>query len=374
MKIIDIQWYSYSLPFLHSFRTAHGILDTRDGIIVQVTTNDGISGIGEIAPLPTFVGGSLADACSLLPVLAARLRQKTLHAALDLLAAEKVHPKSASTLCGLEIALLDALGKEKGCGVSSLLSPADFAPRAAVPVNAVIGARAKKAAIAAALYAKKNGFLCVKLKVGLGLSIREEIERIASVRDAVGPAMHLRLDANEAWHIEEAISILSECLPYDIQYVEQPLNAHDLAGLRTLRQAIPIPIAVDEALHNLESVYQILESALADILVIKPQLAGGLRIGQQMIQAASEQGVRCVITSTIEAGIGLAAELHLAAALPAVTLECGLATLPLLVDDLLIEELPVRDGFLAVPTGPGLGVELDRQALDRYCTGSENYP
>jgi len=374
MKIIDIQWHSYSLPFLHSFSTAHGILDTREGIIIQVTTNDGISGIGEIAPLPTFAGGSLADACSLLPVLAARIGQKTVHEALELLSAEKVYTKSASTHCGLEIALLDALGKATGCGVSSLLSPAGFAPRAAVPVNAVIGARAKKAAIAAALYAKKNGFLCVKLKVGLGLSIREEIERIASVRDAVGPAMHLRLDANEAWHIEEAISILSECLPYDIQYVEQPLNAHDLAGLRTLRQAIPIPIAVDEALHNLESVYQILESALADILVIKPQLAGGLRIGQQMIQAASERGVRCVITSTIEAGIGLAAELHLAAALPAVTLECGLATLPLLVDDFLIEELPVRDGFLAVPTGPGLGVELDRQALDRYCAGSVNYP
>jgi L-Ala-D/L-Glu epimerase len=374
MKIMDIQWYSYSLPFLHSFHTAHGVMDTRDGIIVQVTTNNGISGIGEIAPLPTFAGDGLTAACSLLSVLAARLGRRTVHEALELLAAEKFCTKSASTHCGLEIALLDAIGKVTGCGVSSLLSPADFAPRAAVPVNAVISARPKKAAIATALNAKKNGFLSVKLKVGLGLSIHEEIERIASVRDAVGPAMHLRLDANEAWHIEEAISILSECLPFDIQYVEQPLNARDLAGLRKLRQAIPIPIAVDEALHNLESAYLILDGEIADILVIKPQLTGGLRIGQQIIQAASERGVRCVITSTIEAGIGLAAELHLAAASPAVTLECGLATLPLLVDDLLIEELPVRNGFLAVPTGPGLGVELDWQALDRYCARSVNYP
>jgi L-alanine-DL-glutamate epimerase-like enolase superfamily enzyme len=136
--------------------------------------------------------------------------------------------------------------------------------------------------------------------------------------------------------------------------------------MRTLRQEIPIPIAVDEAVRNLESVYLVLDSEAADILVIKPQLAGGLRIAQQMIQAASERGVGCVITSTIEAGIGLAAELHLAAASPAVTLECGLATLPLLADDLLTEELPVRDGSLAVPTGPGLGVELDQQALNRY--------
>ena len=125
-------------------------------------------------------------------------------------------------------------------------------------------------------------------------------------------------------------------------------------------------------MYDLESAYRLLDKEVADILVIKPQLAGGLRPGQQMIQAATERGVRCVITSTIEAGIGLAADLHLAAASPGVTLECGLATLPLLVDDLLVDELPVRNGFLTVPTGPGLGVELDRQALDSYCVRRPN--
>jgi L-Ala-D/L-Glu epimerase len=372
MKIIDIQWSTYHLPFLHSFSTAHNVMTAREGIIVQVTTSQGISGIGEIAPLPAFAGGSLDDACSLLPVLAGHLRHRSLHEALDLLAAEKVHTKTASTLCGLEIALLDALGKATGCSISTLLSPADFAPRSDVPVNAVIGARATNEAIAAALNAQKKGFRCVKLKVGLGLSIHDEIDRITSVRDAIGPTMHLRLDANEAWQLEEAIAILSRCVLYDIQYVEQPLNAHDLVGMRTLRQALPIPIAVDEAVHNLESAYLLLDSEVADILVIKPQLAGGLRVGQQMIQAATERGVRSIITSTIETGIGLAAELHLAAASPAVTLECGLATLHLLVDDLLVDELPVRNGFLTVPTGPGLGVDLDRQALDRYCVRGLN--
>jgi len=144
------------------------------------------------------------------------------------------------------------------------------------------------------------------------------------------------------------------------------MKAQDFVGMHTLRQQIPIPIAVDEAVHDLESVFLVLDSEVADILVIKPQLAGGLRIGRQMIQAASEREVSSVITSTIEAGIGLAAELHLAAASPAVTLECGLATLPLLADDLLTEELLVRNGFLAVPAGPGLGVELDYLSLNAH--------
>ena len=374
MNIIDIQWQTYRLPFLHNFHTAHSVLDTREGVIVQVSTSDGVTGIGEIAPIPTFSGGSLVDACSLHPELDGHLYHRTLYEALELLSKEKVSAKNASTLCGLEIAIFDALGKTMHCSVSTLLAPSEFTPRTIVPVNAVISARTTMAAAEAALYAKQNGFQCVKLKVGLGLSIREEVERIAIVRDAIGPTMHLRLDANEAWQFDEAIAILSQCMSYDIQFIEQPLKAQDLVGIHILRQEIPIPIAVDEAVHDLESVYLILDNEAADILVIKPQLAGGLRIAQQMIQAASESGVGCVITSTLEAGIGLAAELHLAAASSQVTLECGLATLPLLVDDLLVEDLLIRDGFLAVPTGPGLGVKLDQQALDRYSAGSLNYP
>jgi len=388
MNIIDIRWRAYRLPFLHSFNTAHGVLTAREGIIVQVNTDQGITGTGEIAPLPAFAGGSLADALELLPALAARLHHKTLRESRwdILLAAEKASTKAASTLCGLEIALLDALGKAEKCAISTLLSPAGFTPRSAVPVNAVISARDTQAAIAAALNAKQNGYRCIKLKVGADLSrpppiyrpleksptspyVQAEIERIAAVRDAIGPAMHLRLDANEAWQLEEAIAILSACVPYDIQYVEQPLQAHDLAGMRALRQAVPIPIAVDESLHSLASAQLVLDSAAADILIIKPQLAGGLRAGQQIIQAALERGMDSVITGAIEAGIGLVAALHLAAASPTVTLECGLATLDLLIDDLLIDELPIRDGFLAVPTGPGLGVTLDRDALDTYRLG-----
>jgi o-succinylbenzoate synthase len=374
MNITGIQWHTYRLPFLHSFSTAHSVMTAREGIIVQVTSSQGISGIGEIAPLPAFAGGSLEDAYALLPTLAEHIRHKTLQEALHLIAGEKVFTKTACTLCGLEIALLDALGKAEACGVSTLLSPADSAPRAVVPVNAVIGARATKEAIATALDAKNHGFHCVKLKVGLGLSAHDEIERIASVRDAIGPAMHLRLDANEAWQLDEAIAILSRCVPYNIQYVEQPLKAHDLVEMRMLRQAIAIPVAADEAVYNLESAYLLLDSEATDILVIKPQLAGGLRVGQQIIHAATERGVSSVITSTIETGIGLTAGLHLAAASPEITLECGFATLPLLVDDLLVDELPVRNGFLTVPTGPGLGVDLDRQALHSYCTRSVNYP
>jgi len=377
MKIVEVQWHTYRLPFVNSFTTAHGAMTAREGIIVEITTEDGIRGVGEIAPLPAFGGDGrdLADASTLLPVWAACLHNKTLKEALRLLlAGEATETNVASNCstcanpvrCGLEIALLDALGKAEGCGISTLLSPPSTAPRATVPVNTVIGASTTEAAVAEAREARKNSYRCVKLKVGLGGSICDEVERVAAVRAAIGPALHLRLDANEAWNFEEASAILSQCVPYAIQYVEQPLKGDDLTGMHALRQAISIPIAVDEALRSLEDAQHILENEAADILVIKPQLAGGLRVGQQIIQAATECGVRCVITSTIEAGIGLAAALHLAAASPAVTLDCGLATLHLLLDDLIMNDLPIRAGRLAVPAGAGLGVMLDREALDSY--------
>src|SRR5260370_12630081 len=112
--------------------------------------------------------------------------------------------------------------------------------------------------------------------------------------------------------------------------------------MRARGRAVPIPIAVDEALYSLESANRSLDSEAADVLVIKPQLAGGLRAAQQIMQRAAERGVRSVITSAIEAGVGLAAALHLAAASPAVTLESCLATLPLLTAHFLISDLPIH--------------------------------
>src|SRR6266581_1417336 len=208
--------------------------------------------------------------------------------------------------------------QSRGMWSLHVLSQAGTMPRVTVPVNAMIDASTTEAAIAAAREARRNGFHCVKLKVlqyplsgskrvaayqplhtrgvytrkpkrsidpAPGESIREEVERVAAVREAIGPAIHLRLDANEAWNFEEAIAVLSQCVPYTIQYVEQPLKAQDLTGMHALRQAVPIPIAVDEALDSLESAQLILDSEAADVLVIKPQFVGGLRVGQQIIQA-----------------------------------------------------------------------------------------
>lgn len=363
--IKTIRWFSYKIPFRSSFTTAHGVLTAREGAIVEVVTENNLSGIGEIAPLPEFAGDDLSTALAPLPALSSQLCGRDLSTAIDFLYT-RAPELPATTLCGLESALLDVLGKCMGWGMYEILAGTiNRAPTERVPVNIVIGALSTENAVISAREAICAGYSCIKLKVG-GNHPEAEIARIAAVRNAIGPDIHLRLDANEAWTFAEAMTILSRCAPYNIQYVEQPLLARDLDEMRALRYNVPVPIAADEAVYDLESARRVFAHEAAQVLILKPQLAGGLRAGRQILSEAAQHGVQCVITSMIEAGVGIAGALHLAAASPEVTLECGLATLHLLADDLLIDDLTLDHGFLSVPTGSGLGVQLDRNSLARY--------
>ncbi len=360
--ISDVRCPLYRLPMRSHFTTAHGVLASREGAIVEVITHNGVVGLGELAPLPAFGGESLTQALTSLALVARQIRGREPDQALALLYALKDRNIPAATICGLESALLDLIGQVRNKSVGELLETG--LPPTRVPVNAVVGAPSMQDAQKEAQEAVRAGFRCIKLKMGHG--VKEQIQRVAAVREALGPALHLRLDANEGWSFEEAYAILTGCESLAIQYIEQPLPANDLAGMRKLREMIAIPVAADEAVHSLESTRQVLAAEAADLLIVKPQLAGGLQASRQIISEAAAHGVQCVVTSMLEAGVGIAGALHLAAASPEVTLECGLATLPLLVDDLLLNELPIQDGWMPIPIGAGLGVRLDRGALEKY--------
>lgn len=370
MFVHDVRWHPYRLPYSRDFTTAHGTELVREGAIVKVYTSDGTSGMGEVAPLAVFGGGTLGDSLAELPELATHGHGLSLSDALSLVAACALECSGktfhAASLCGLETALLDALGRASGLSVSHLLSPPSYTPRKEVFVNAVISASDIDAAWVAAHNAISAGFACVKLKVATQQTIEREIERIAAVREAIGTHRHLRLDANGGWTFEQARTVLNRCAEFDVQYVEQPLPAHDLAGMCRLRKEISIPIAADEAVSDPASVRRVLACRAADVLVLKPQCVGGLRACQRIIHEAKTHGVRCVITGAVESGVGIAAALHLAAATPDVTLECGLATQDLLADDLITPGLTISSGRMLVPDSPGLGVALDHDSLAVY--------
>ncbi len=376
MKLVNLTWLLYRVPFSAAFHTAHGALSHRSGALVTAYTDDGYTGYGEIAPLPSHNGQSLDRSLVPLPRLARELCNRELSDILCFLESQDTNDQLPPPLvCGLETALLDALGQASKLRVADLLAT-NYSPsteggspamlRTRVPVNAVIGGTTIEATITSARTAIAAGFTCLKLK--LADASAAALERVGAVRAAIGPDPRLRLDANEGWNGEQARALLARCAVYDIEYIEQPLPAPDLAGMAALRGVSPIPLAADEALTGLASARRILQARAADVLILKPQLAGGLRTCRQIMREASAQGVSCVITSTLETGIGVAAALHLAAASPEISLPCGLATLDLLENDLLQTRLPIHQGSLELPIAPGLGVLPDQDALKHFVT------
>jgi o-succinylbenzoate synthase len=358
MRVTGLSWTTFRLPLSTPFPTAAGEFREREGLILRLASDAGVVGLGEASPHPAQGRTALAEVEEALE----RLAPSLLGAETEGL--EELRPEVPPVLaCAIDVAACDTVARATGVSVARLLSPQVCS---AVPVNAVVGTKTDAEAVSQAAAARKGGFACVKLKVGTGRTVEEERRRVAAVRDALGPGITLRLDANGAWRPDEAISIIEALAAYDLEMVEQPVAMGDLEGMAYVRAAVDVPIAADEDVTSVESARRVLEEDAADILVVKPMVVGGLRPARMIVEVAEAIGAPVVVTTTVDTGIGTAAALHLAATLPPGGPACGLATGYLLAADLLARPLAIRRGRMELPDGPGLGVGLDESELARY--------
>ncbi len=266
--------------------------------------------------------------------------------------------------CAIDTASCDAMAQARGVSVARLLCDR---PLDRVPVNATVAAANTADAAGQAAAAREAGFTCVKLKAGMAVSPEEERGRVAAVRAALGPDVALRIDANGAWQPEQAIATIQALESFDLELVEQPIASGQLAEMARVRAAVNVPIAADEDVTSVESARRVLAAGAADALVVKPMTCGGLRPARNIATLAEDAGVAVIVTTTIDSGVGTAAALQLAATLPENGPACGLATSSLLMDVLVATPFVARDGWMDVPGGHGLGVELDEAKLARYC-------
>jgi o-succinylbenzoate synthase len=217
------------------------------------------------------------------------------------------------------------------------------AVRDAVPVNATVPVVSPEAAHALVL---ASGCATAKVKVAdPGSKLADDLARVEAVRDALGPSGHLRVDANAAWSVEEAVAAIAELdrAAAGLEYVEQPCaSVEDLA---TVRRRVSVPIAADESIRRAADPYRVRDLGAADIAVLKVQPLGGVRA---CLRIAEDIGLPVVVSSALETSLGLAAGIALAAALPRLDHACGLATRSLLTADVAAPELVPVDGMLPV--------------------------
>jgi len=223
--------------------------------------------------------------------------------------------------------------------------------RERVPVNATVPA--VPATGVAQVLARFAGCTTAKVKVAeRGQSLAEDVARVAAVREALGPAGRVRVDANGGWSVEDAVRALTALARYDLEYAEQPCRQiDDLRALRVAlaRAGIDVRVAADESVRKAEDPLRVVAVGAADVIVLKVAPLGGVRAALTVARVlGTEHGIPVVVSSALDTSIGISAGLALAAALPELPFACGLGTVSLLAADVAAEPLRPVDGALRV--------------------------
>ncbi|HTA05550.1 MAG TPA: enolase C-terminal domain-like protein [Solirubrobacteraceae bacterium] len=340
---MKLEFERRSLRLKQPLLTSYGELTDRELLIVSVTGDDGVTGHGEAAPLEPYDGVSLERAQAALERYAPVLAQAHDLNGAQLVDACRRADDLPAALAAIDLALWDRAGRIRGETVAALITDD---PSDGVPVNATLGAVDRAGAAAEAAAAAADGFQCIKIKVGLG----DDAGRVAAVRAAVGPDIALRLDANGAWNVEQAVRTIQQLAPAGLELVEEPV--HGLRAAREVRERVAVRIAIDETAAE----HGALGASVADAVCLKISRCGGIA---GLIAAATlvrASGAEAYVSSTLDGPLGVAAAVHAAAALASrgPVPHCGLATLRLFED--LDDPLPTLEGQIAVPRAPGLGI------------------
>lgn len=242
-------------------------------------------------------------------------------------------------------------------------APSPTAVRTSILVNATVPA--VPAAEVAAVLERYDGCRTAKVKVAeRGQLLVDDVARVRAVREVMGPAARIRVDANGAWNLDEAEHAIHALAEFDLEYVEQPCGDLDeLVQLRRRVKYMGIPIAADESIRRAEDPLAVARAGAADILVVKAQPLGGPHRALELVQQA---GLPAVVSSALDTSVGIAMGLALAAALPSLDYDCGLATVSLLAGDVAAQPLRVRDGAL-----PVIRPDVDEDALRRWEASAE---
>lgn len=270
--------------------------------------------------------------------------------------------------CGIDLALHDLLGRKLGASVA-VLTGGLHKKRVEVAVEIAGGAPDDMAARCVALMAQ--GVRAFKPKIGGWPDA--DAERLRAIRQAVGPDVSLRADANQGYNVKQAIRLCRLAEKYDVnlELIEQPVAEWDLQGMATVRRSVDTMVEADESCFTVHDAMQLIRHESCDTLNIKLGKAGGIYAAKKIAALAEAAGLHCVLGTSFGLGIERAAKLHLASS----TMSCVDAVEFTELDQhpsLLaaphnkLLELPLEDGCLPVPDGPGFGVELDPAEVERY--------
>ena len=367
MKITAVKAHPVSIPFKRPFVVWRGVADTKDHVIVEVETDEGIVGVGEASPFLYYASETQEDVISTVltyisPIVLGlnpfdlESIDARFHREID------GHPLSKAAI---EMALWDIIGKCLGVPVYSLLGGKY---RASVPVVAILKSGEPPQMASEAETWVAAGFRQLKVKIGFGPA--KDVACVEAVRRAVGESVTIRVDAEENYDLKTSIRVARLLGRFGIELISQPISRYNHHDMVLLREAIDIPLLVDESISSPEDVLTAVELGTGDLVNIKVVKAGGILNARRMAAIAQAGGKSCLLGSMLEMGPGTLFAGHLAVATSNVEYASEIVGPLLLGDDLLTNPVTYKDGALQVPDSPGLGFELDPDKMAKYSRGS----
>jgi L-alanine-DL-glutamate epimerase-like enolase superfamily enzyme len=341
-----------------------GIHDRSPFLLVRVRA-DGIEGLGEVSGTHGWSGEGFETAeAAVQDVLAPALKGMELHPNLIRPAMDKALAGFSFTKAGIEMACWDGLGKALGTSISSLLGGAI---RNSVLSKFSISGTAPEQAAAIAKSAWEAGFRKFKVKVGTGLS--RDLDRVAAVRAALGDEVSLAVDANGGWTLSEARKALRPLEELKITAIEQPLPPGSLAEIARLRTHSSIPFLLDESVWSARDVLTVTQFGAADAVNVYVGKAGGILGALEAVKVAQAAGIGATMGSNLELGIGHAAimqVLSISNGFDLMTYPPDIAAPMYYEADLVEPGFTIAEGEVPVVSGPGLGVRLNEEVVQRF--------
>lgn len=360
--IVSARHWLVKVPFTAPIEWGSGKRDGATRLIVELTTADGVRGYGETICLLDFIRPVLEQCVLPLAEGMSVFDSETLHR--RVLGAGYYHHKRAAVmaLAAVEMAMWDAAGRIAGLPLHQLWGGAY---RREIEMTAYLFIDNPEQLRRAARDFLKRGYGSFKVKIGRDAA--EDVAIVAAARESLGAAAHLRADVNGAWTIGTAKRQLARLARYDLAYIEQPLEMDDLAGSAELRRSQPTPVALDESAYTLSDVANIIRNNAADIVLLDPHEQGGLKQCLKAAALCEAFNIPVTLHSGGELGFSQAAYLHLAAACPNMTVSVDTER-AYLSGDVVANPMRVKSGRMTVPDSPGLGVDADMDAIEKYQT------
>ena len=365
-KIEALRVHIVNLPVraVHS----HGSGDVAGirSVLLEVTTDGGLTGWGEASPWPVFTGTVEGNAAALHVHLRPYLiGADPVQVEKHLEMADRVVVGCPEAKAALETALLDVVGQMTGLSIAEL---AGGRQRDAVPVSFSVANPDFDADLQDVDRIHEDGVRLFKLKTGFADPAFDRM-RLERLRERYGEEVSLRIDYNQGLRATDAIRTLRDLESFDLAFIEQPVKRHERAALAEITRAIDTPVMADESVFDPHEALSGVRMRLADVFALKIMKSGGIRRALEVAAIARLGGIDVYGGCMFETGVAHAAGAHLMAALPDLHLGCEFYMSTYYTrEDVLTEPFPVRGGQVHVPAGPGLGVTVDPDRLSKYRT------